>query len=314
MSELIEQCNGEPCEAKTAYRNLFNNRAARVQDLQRKVWEAMDRVSFPGAYMALVSDKILEFGCAEIADLKKKVEQLTADIAALSNQEAGQDMSVEAAMDEWFGARSSLRRTVGNECAFGGGFDEAIKRTHGNQKPFAYGCPAGCGCLWRDNEDGTMSLFGASSISCNACESQPLQGLVKLYLYPPKDMAAAVMDRVIHVGYTNPHQIEYGKESEGKFYPDTENDCVIPLYMLKVHLHRLGRHVSANPPPATPEGYMQVPADVSSDMWAAGRKAFVEMSDKVRYSMRAGEACAYQDLAPQAIWTAMISALRGESR
>ncbi|NCP63188.1 MAG: hypothetical protein GW763_11330 [Paraglaciecola sp.] len=42
------------------------------------------------------------------------------------------------------------------------------------------------------------------------------------------------------VGYTNGNQISYAKEEEGSFYPDTDNDCYIPLYMLDVHLHRLG--------------------------------------------------------------------------
>lgn len=64
-----------------------------------------------------------------------------------------------------------------------------------------------------------------------------------------RDMGQAVMDRLIHVGYTNPAQIEYGKEEGGKFYPDTENDCVIPLYMLKVHTHRLGRVATESSPP-----------------------------------------------------------------
>ncbi len=71
------------CEFEIAYRNLFNKRARRVQDLQKKVWDAMSKKSVPGSIMTLVSDKILELGCEEIADLKKKVEQLQADIEDL---------------------------------------------------------------------------------------------------------------------------------------------------------------------------------------------------------------------------------------
>jgi len=44
--------------------------------------------------------------------------------------------------------------------------------------------------------------------------------------------------KLIHVGYTNGYQIKYAKEEEGSFYPDTENDCWIPLFMYECHLHR----------------------------------------------------------------------------
>jgi len=47
-------------------------------------------------------------------------------------------------------------------------------------------------------------------------------------------------DVLLHVGYTNPCQIEYAGTEEGAFYPDTDNECYIPLYMLKIHFHRLG--------------------------------------------------------------------------
>lgn len=49
-------------------------------------------------------------------------------------------------------------------------------------------------------------------------------------------------DKLVFVGYTNGHQILYGAKSqggEGSFYSDTDNDCYIPLYMLKSHAHRL---------------------------------------------------------------------------
>ena len=51
--------------------------------------------------------------------------------------------------------------------------------------------------------------------------------------------------QLIHVGYTNGNQIYYAKNDEsGSFYPDTENECYIPLYMLEVHLHRIEAHLS----------------------------------------------------------------------
>lgn len=45
-------------------------------------------------------------------------------------------------------------------------------------EPDAYMCPAGCGCLWRDNGDDTMSLYGPRSQSCDVCEPLPLNRLV----------------------------------------------------------------------------------------------------------------------------------------
>lgn len=47
------------------------------------------------------------------------------------------------------------------------------------------------------------------------------------------------MSDLVFVGYTNGHQLKYAKEDEGVFYPDTDNECYIPLYMLKTHWHRI---------------------------------------------------------------------------
>lgn len=44
---------------------------------------------------------------------------------------------------------------------------------------------------------------------------------------------------LLHVGFTNGSQIKYAKVEEGAFYPDTDGDCYIPLYMLKSHEHRI---------------------------------------------------------------------------
>jgi hypothetical protein len=51
----------------------------------------------------------------------------------------------------------------------------------GRGETVAYMCPSNCGCLWRDNGDGTMSLFGPNSKSCLTCEFLPLSRLVPLY-------------------------------------------------------------------------------------------------------------------------------------
>lgn len=44
---------------------------------------------------------------------------------------------------------------------------------------------------------------------------------------------------LLHVGFTNGSQIKYAKVEEGSFYPNTDGDCYIPLYMLKSHEHRI---------------------------------------------------------------------------
>ena len=44
------------------------------------------------------------------------------------------------------------------------------------------------------------------------------------------------------VGFTNGLQVSYARKEngcEGAFYCDTENECHIPLYMLRSHLHRI---------------------------------------------------------------------------
>lgn len=57
----------------------------------------------------------------------------------------------------------------------------------------AYLCPAGCGCTWRDNGDGSMSLYGPSSRSCAVCETMPLSKLLPLFAAPPALHEAARM-------------------------------------------------------------------------------------------------------------------------
>lgn len=58
---------------------------------------------------------------------------------------------------------------------------EAALASQPEAQPFAYACPANCGCIWRDNHDGTMSLFGKRSQSCEVCEPLPLDKLIPLY-------------------------------------------------------------------------------------------------------------------------------------
>lgn len=45
---------------------------------------------------------------------------------------------------------------------------------------------------------------------------------------------------LVHIGYTNGAQVLYCVANKsGSFYPDTENDSCIPVYMLRTHAHRL---------------------------------------------------------------------------
>ena len=49
-------------------------------------------------------------------------------------------------------------------------------------------------------------------------------------------------EKLIHVGFTNESQVQYVTEDkeEGAFYPNSDNGCYIPVYMLNVHAHRVG--------------------------------------------------------------------------
>ncbi len=44
---------------------------------------------------------------------------------------------------------------------------------------------------------------------------------------------------LLHVGFTNGDQIKNGVVEEGSFYPSTKGCCYIPIYMLKIHEHRI---------------------------------------------------------------------------
>ena len=48
--------------------------------------------------------------------------------------------------------------------------------------------------------------------------------------------------KLIHIGFTNESQVKYVTEDkeEGAFYPNSDNGCYIPVYMLNVHAHRVG--------------------------------------------------------------------------
>ena len=55
------------------------------------------------------------------------------------------------------------------------------------------------------------------------------------------DFRSQTKEDLCFLGFTNGDQISHGNESsgEGAFYFDSENNCHIPIYMLKAHLHRI---------------------------------------------------------------------------
>lgn len=50
--------------------------------------------------------------------------------------------------------------------------------------PPMYLCPNGCGCAWRDNLNGTMSLYDGNQKACGVCETLPLKDLVPVPAAP----------------------------------------------------------------------------------------------------------------------------------
>jgi len=100
-----------------------------------------------------------------IAEKNAEIERLKQDAADLEKR----GDSCERLMREAEAAQSRAER--------------ALAQTK-EAKPTAYLCPVGCGCTWRDNGDGSMSLFGHKSQSCQICEYMPLAKLLPLYAAP----------------------------------------------------------------------------------------------------------------------------------
>tara|TARA_B100000700_G_scaffold329862_1_gene453320 strand:- start:650 stop:1099 length:450 start_codon:yes stop_codon:yes gene_type:complete len=103
--------------------------------------------------------------------------------------------------------------------------------------------------------DGGMEVFGEDDQgregSCEVSINELAQAAFDEINYLTDQLAKAnerlkVLEREAaqkkhhFVGYSNGFQIAYAKHDEGCFYPSTDGDSYIPLYMLDVHLHRLG--------------------------------------------------------------------------
>ncbi len=94
------------------------------------------------------------------------------------------------------------------------------------QEIAAYSCPVWCGCLWRDNGDGTMSLFNGQHSSCALCERLPLDQLLPLYTTPQPSNEQALQDMLddarLHLAMlqealgvpTEPHQVLFERMLE----------------------------------------------------------------------------------------------------
>lgn len=88
---------------------------------------------------------------------------------------------------------------------------EELNKAQG--KPVAWMCPNKCGCLWRDNKDGTMSLFGQNSRSCAVCEALPLDGMTPLYTVPPKRHPLSD-DEIIKIGFNAGFAVDWDQNED----------------------------------------------------------------------------------------------------
>ena len=91
-----------------------------------------------------------------------------------------------------------------------------------------------CGCV-------KFNLLKSGGIECSECagKQKEISWGVSSTITDDEDLSSALR----FVGYTNGFQVLYGsKESyggEGNFYSDTDSTTIIPLYMLKIHDHRI---------------------------------------------------------------------------
>lgn len=105
-----------------------------------------------------------------------------------------------------------------------------------------YVCPAGCGCKWRDNGDGTMSLFDRNQASCRICEPLALSELIPV---------AADLLIEFEVSPRLRAYLEQLVEHEG--YGDSPGEVALRLVWDSIH-HLIGRGVlRSGPRPSRPQ-------------------------------------------------------------
>lgn len=89
-------------------------------------------------------------------------------------------------------------RAAPTDASFLWELDRLAKAAEANRP--AYGlCPSGCGCVWRDNFDGSLSL-GMNQRSCTDCEPLPFSKLVPLFVRNPEETWANVCERLAREG------------------------------------------------------------------------------------------------------------------
>lgn len=87
------------------------------------------------------------------------------------------------------------------------------------QEPVAFTCHGNSAPAYSCNKPGDMS---------------------GMYYRNPAPAKVPGESELVHIGYTNGAQVLYCVANKsGSFYPDTENDSCIPVYMLRTHAHRL---------------------------------------------------------------------------
>jgi hypothetical protein len=85
--------------------------------------------------------------------------------------------------DRWETGLRRIAYALGFNSRDGFEIDDVVTEAQkiGSKEPIAYMCPDNCGCLWRDNHDDTLTLFGANSKSCQTCEFMGLNELIPLF-------------------------------------------------------------------------------------------------------------------------------------
>lgn len=193
-----------------------------MSDLNKIINEQRDRIAKLEKENALLLVKTLpECNCEGLQDRIAELEQRLVEVTNGATGQAPcakycEAKATEIEMRKLRAENESLKR---------------VNREHGdNLKRVIDFC--------QGNGIGTL---GKSYIDCLCAEVEQLKQRAEA---AEKRLAEVEREltqkKLVHVGYTNGYQIYYAKNDEsGSFYPDTYNDCYIPLYMLDIHLHRL---------------------------------------------------------------------------
>lgn len=126
----------------------------------------------------------------QAAELKKALENKSGTLDHWNPEEYRIPCDVKLPPNTRFSRGCSLSTVIaGMEMRREGvaGIPVAQAQRFGNPeqpRPIAYVCPAGCGCMWRDNRNGTMSMYGPNSQSCDVCDPMILSELTPVFDRP----------------------------------------------------------------------------------------------------------------------------------